>query len=380
MSNLLSKIKILSFVSILLVAAFNGCIEVNKTGEKTSITNQNLTLDKPLLLPDWKDGDYHDYYGTVTKLNELNEEYENLTYLFSIGKSVLGKDIWCIRITNEENKNVKSSCLIDGCIHGNEWESGEVCLYLAEFLLINYRENKTIKDILESSEIYIIPLLNPDGRQDDKRWNENGVDLNRNFDVFFGKLRGGCFRLGKLFGKIKIPYIIFPRLGKWFSNCGRKAFSEPEADSIRSLTKKLINKDFSFYVNCHTAVHTVSSVWITHKPPFELSQQERIVIDFVLDWVEQNTEYEVRKDSIKVGGTVIDWCFKEYHVSSFCFEILSKDYEPFIGHGKHDNLVHWMKTALPFFMFLLANINYLRQWKIPINLPVLPENIPPDPI
>ena len=224
-----------------------------------------------------------------------------------------------------------------------------------------------------------MPLVNPDGRQVDKRWNDNGVDLNRNFDVFYGKLRGNSFRLGKLFGRIKIPYIVFPRLGIWFSNCGRRVFSEPETQAIRSLIEKISHKDFSFYVNCHTAVHTVSIAWLTYRPPFKQTQKEQVLRDYVLEWVEQNTEYEASRESLKVGGVVPDWCFKEYRIPSFCFEILSKDYEPFMGTGKHDNLVHWMKTTLPFFMFLLVNINYLRQWKIPQNQPILPEGVPPKP-
>jgi len=108
----------------------------------------------------------------------------NLIYVFSIGKSVLGKDIWCIRLTNEKSNDIKSSCLIDGYIHGCEWEAGEACLYLDEYLLINFKANETIAHIINSSEVYIIPLLNPDGRQENVRWNDNGIDLNRNFESF----------------------------------------------------------------------------------------------------------------------------------------------------------------------------------------------------
>jgi hypothetical protein len=373
-------LKTLFSTSILLLISIIGCIEKDITNKPIDDKVTEFKLDHPLILPDWKDGEYHDYFGTVDKLNELNSKYSNSTHIFTIGESILGKDIWCIRITNENSHRIKSSCLIDGCIHGNEWESGEACLYLAEFLLINNYKNSSISNILNKSVIYIVPLVNPDGRQDDKRWNNNGVDLNRNFDVFFGKIRGRCIPIGKLFGIIKIPYIKFPRLGIWFSNSGRRAFSEPESKAIMDLTKELDNQDFSFYVNCHTAVHTVGAAWLTHKPPFDLTNQERIVGDYVLDWVDENTEYESFRIPLKVGGVVTDWCFKEYHIPSFCFEILAKEYEPFMGHGKHDNLVHWMKTTLPFFMFLIVNIDNLRQWKIPYNNPSLPEDIPPDPI
>ena len=366
----------------LLTLLFTGCIEEAKEpNEQEEIITSEMNLDQPSILPDWKNEEYHDYIVTSQMLKGFNIRYPDLVDVFIIGKSVLGRNIWCIKITNEKNKEIKSSCLIDGCIHGNEWEAGDACLFLAEYLLINFDHNSTITHTLNTSEVYIVPLLNPDGRQRDERWNYNGVDLNRNFDIFFGKLRGYCLRLGKLFGRIKIPYIQFPRLDIWFSNCGKRAFSEPETQAIRDLMYELdLYTDFSFYVNCHTAVHTISASWLTAFPPFEMTQQEKNIIDHIFEWVKENTEYGTFRTRIKAGGIANDWCFKEFRIPSFGFEILSQDYEPFIGKGKHDNLVHWMKTTLPFFMYVLVNIDNLRQWKTPDIQPSLPEGVPPEPL
>ncbi|MHA2431368.1 MAG: M14 family metallopeptidase, partial [Promethearchaeota archaeon] len=294
------------------------------------------------------------------------------------------------RITNESNNEVKASCLIDGCIHGDEWEAGEACLYLAEYLLINNGDNATITHILNSSEIYIVPLVNPDGRQDDTRWNDNGVDMNRNFDIWFGKLRAKphMLRIGKLFGKIKIPYIRFfsDNPYKWFWNCGRRPFSEPETQALRDFMEELHNyHDFSFYVDCHTATHNIitSIPWAKTilRAPFKITQQEKKLFDYVKDWVEVNTEYEAdRREDNKVGGFSMDWCFKEFRIPSFAFEILSTDYDPWLGKGKHDNLVHWMKTTLPVFMYLLVNIENIHDWETPDIQPFLPEGVPPPPL
>ncbi|VVB61055.1 Zinc carboxypeptidase [uncultured archaeon] len=356
--------------------------------------------DQPSVLPNWTDGDYHDYFGTTEMLNNFNEKYPDLVKVFSIGKSVLGKNIWCIRVTNEKNNTIKSSCLIDGCIHGSEWEGGEACLYLSEYLLINFDANKTITHILNSSEVYIIPLENPDGRQKDDRFNDNGIDLNRNFDVDFGRIRGGAIPLGKLFGRIKIPripfngarnftllYKLFPSFPLWVTNCGRYPFSEPESQAMRDFMRELAKNDFSFYVNCHTATHSINVPWYDIvKPPFTMTEQETNLFHYVLNWVGKNTEYEpvsVLTDKGKRyydSGTVFDWVFKEFRIPSFCFEILSTDYEPLFGEGKHDNLVHWMQTTLPFFMYLLVNIDNLRLWRTPDIQPLLPEGMPPEPL
>ena len=80
---------------------------------KETITK--IQLDQPSILPDWVEGECHDYYGTIQILNDFNEKFPNLVDVFSIGESVLERDILCIRITNEKNNRDKYSCLIDGC-------------------------------------------------------------------------------------------------------------------------------------------------------------------------------------------------------------------------------------------------------------------------
>jgi hypothetical protein len=388
MNKKISQLIAFFLCCILLVVTFSGCIEEKQKTDEILIPE--VKLDQPSILPDWKDGEYHDYYGTIDVLNEFQIKYPNLVNVFSIGNSVLGKDIWCIRITNENNTKPKLSCLIDGCIHGCEWEGCEACLYLAEYLLINFDANETITHILNSSEVYLVPLVNPDGRQKNDVYNDNGINLNRNFDVDFGRIRGGCIPLGKLFGRIKIPYIDTSRLNKWFPsiipwrlfNCGRHPFSEPETQAMRDLMRELENNDFSFYVNCHTAMHNVGVPWVVFKPPFEISKNEQYIFDYVLDWVVDNTEYEKEESVLNfwLSGNAGDWCFKEFRIPSFGIEILSLDYDVFFGEDKHDHLVHWMETTLPFFMYLLVNIENLHEWRTPDIQPSLPEGVPPEPL
>ena len=344
------------------------------------------------ILPDWRDGDYHEYYGTTDLVNEFQIKYPDLVNVFSIGKSVLEKDIRCVRITNENNNQAKSSCVINGGIHGCEWEAVDACLYLVEYLLINFGKNETINNILNTTEIYIVPLLNPDGRKLDDRFNANGVDLNRNFDIDFGRLRGGCLRVGTVFGKKVFTYREFPRLHKWFPsfprfliNCGRRPFSEPETQALRDLIYEIDSHHLSFFLDCHTAVHNLATPWTAFKPPFEMTNQEKRIFNYVREWVAENTEYEdaemsFQGEGYKASGTASDWFFKEFKVPSFTFEILSQDYEPGAGGGKHDSLVHWMKTTIPVFMYLLVNIENLHNWDTPDIQPLLPEGVPPEPL
>ena len=221
------------------------------------------------------------------------------------------------------------------------------------------------------------------------------TNLNRNFDIDFGRIRGGAIPLGKLFGRIKIPTIpfnwsreftllhkLFPSFPLWFENCGRHPFSEPETQAIRDLMRELEHNDFSFYINCHTAGFMFFSPWDAFKPPFEIPKQEQYIYDYITEWIAKNTKYKKgeNKGNSYCCGSAPDWCFKEFRIPSFAVDFLPLDYDPGDGGGKHDNLVHWMKTTLPVFMYLLVNIDNLSQWRTPDIQPSLPEGVPPPPL
>jgi hypothetical protein len=376
--NLSLKINLIFLIIIL--GTISGCIESERQSERSDINLRFIHwYDQPSILPEWTDDQYHNYYETSHTMFDYQTMYPDFVDIFSIGTSVAGKTIWCMKITNEAVTNMKFSCLIDGCIHGSEWESGEACLYLAEYLLINHGWNQTVSTILNTTNIYIIPNVNPDGRQKDYRFNDHGIDLNRNFDVHFGRLRGHSIPLGMLLGRIKIPRIEIPYFG-FLTNSGRRPFSEPETRALRDFMINLGTKKFCFYVTCHTATHQVLSPWSTFKPIFKKTEQEKKVFNQVMDWVVENTEYEDSPLGYKASGTSLDWCFKEFRIPCFTFELLSLDYEPRSGGGRHDHLVHWMKTGLPVFLYLLVNAIELYNWDLPDNNPPLPEGVPPFPI
>jgi len=373
-----SKLKVIILIFILLYCLFIGSIEKN-IDDNLILYNE---LDQPSILPDWIDNEYHDYFKTIELLQELNTSYPHLIDVFSIGQSVQGRNISCIRITNERNISEKFVCFYEGCIHGCEWEAGESCLYFAEYLLINNKINESIANALNTSIIYIIPFLNPDGRESDIRWNDNGIDLNRNFDVHFGRILSRNFKGGLIFNKIKIPGFIVPGIGI-VSNCGKKPFSEPETKALKNFMKLLDASYFSFYISCHTAVHAFDGTSDQYYfPEYKLNNQQKYIIKYVKEWVNTSTEYPAYyQDFTSFGtGNSIEWVYSQYNISTFVLEILSKDYEPYISGGKHDNLTHWMKTSLSVYLYLLVNIENLYNWNIPDIEPLLPEGVPPDPI
>ncbi|MCK4352608.1 DUF2817 domain-containing protein [candidate division WOR-3 bacterium] len=127
---------------------------------------------------------YHGYDALTLKLDSIVIEYPDITKLMSIGKSVEGREIWALCVTDypdliEEEPEIR----IASTIHGNEPPGTELILYMIDSLTQTYDIDPTITWLVDTREIWFIPMLNPDGNAYGTRANANGVDLNRNFPV-----------------------------------------------------------------------------------------------------------------------------------------------------------------------------------------------------
>ena len=109
---------------------------------------------------------YYSYEEVNEALKVLNKAYPELTKLDMVGKSEEGREIYALTINNPATGNDidKPGVYIDGNIHGNEIQAGEVCLYYANMLLTNYGENEKITNVVDKIAHYIIPVVNVDGR------------------------------------------------------------------------------------------------------------------------------------------------------------------------------------------------------------------------
>ncbi len=127
-------------------------------------------------------GFYHTYDQTYAVLDSFVLNYPALCHLDTIGSSVQGRAIWAMRVTDnptiEENE---PEIRLAGNIHGDEQIGTENTLYFLRYLLTNYGSNSAVQNLVNNREIWILPILNPDGHVSDVRNNANGVDLNRDY-------------------------------------------------------------------------------------------------------------------------------------------------------------------------------------------------------
>jgi hypothetical protein len=126
--------------------------------------------------------DFHDYSELTSELQTIASTYPNITNLYELGQSVQGRSIWGLKITdNPDIEENEAEIRFDGCHHGNEYMSVEMPLLLAWHLVENYSVDPTVTDYVDNREIWIVPMVNPDGRQLNQRYNANYVDINRDY-------------------------------------------------------------------------------------------------------------------------------------------------------------------------------------------------------
>ena len=150
---------------------------------------EKLGYNVTLLKTNYPKAGYHDYGQLTAKLNSVNTAYPDITELISIGQSVEGRQIWAFKITdNPDIEENEATIRITGTIHGNEPVGTEMIIYMIDYLSQNYGYDPFVTDLVDNREIWFIPMLNPDGREYQIRYNANWVDLNRNFPVPDGSI------------------------------------------------------------------------------------------------------------------------------------------------------------------------------------------------
>ena len=112
-------------------------------------------------------GKHRAFGELVGVMKRLAEAYPDLSQLYSIGKSLQGRDLWTMEITNKKTgpSHEKPGLWVDGNTHAGEVTGSAVCLKTIWHLLHNYGEDPFVTELLDTRSVYILPRLNPDGAE-----------------------------------------------------------------------------------------------------------------------------------------------------------------------------------------------------------------------
>ncbi len=278
---------------------------------------------------------YHSYATLTLDVNAWADEYPEIVDLVVAGQTELGRNLWVLRISdwNVETKpdgTEKDVVYIDGGHHGNEHLGTELAFLTAEFYIEGWADgDQGVIDVLSTTELHILIMLNADGNDFDTRWNVNQVDLNRNYDHFWNTCPT--------------------------TQPGSVAFSEAET-LANSEYMNMVVPDADLYVTMHTGVWIMLYPW--GKWPDQPSDWE--LFHFIRDDVNSNiSDIPIRNANQGLYpncGTSRDYGYGVMGYPTFTFET---DDEQFLL-GTVEALSERLGEELEVMKYLIENVWYWR--------------------
>lgn len=132
-------------------------------------------------------GQYLTYTQYVDSMIALATDHPEICNLDTLGYSHLNRLLLIMKVSDNPQVDEDEPALhFEGNIHGNEKISWAVIFNMVCYLAENYATDTLVQRLVDTREIWIAPLVNPDGYVASSRYNNNGVDLNRNWGWMWG--------------------------------------------------------------------------------------------------------------------------------------------------------------------------------------------------
>lgn len=252
------------------------------------------------------------------EVNRLQTRFPSLVRVITIGTSVEGRPIRAVKISDNPavDEVAEGDILFAALHHAREWISTETALYLAEQILLRYTTDAAVKADVDNLQIWIVPVVNPDGYAfttpgGDRYWRKNrrnngdgtfGVDLNRNWGYQWGLLSGSS-------------------ADTWNDTYhGTISFSEPEVQTLRTfIDSRPILKAF---VSFHSYGELFLRPWsyTTGDPPGEgtllsLFERSRDAISAV------HSHFYVPDIWYTSSGEATDYLWGQHRIAGFTPEL-----------------------------------------------------------
>lgn len=158
------------------------------------------------------EGVFRTYGGSGGILEELKAQaaaHPKIAQYRVIGTTWQGQEIGAVRVTGDIKKQKKDgkrpTTVYVAAQHAREWITPEMVRRLLDLYLTSYGDDDRITDIVDSTEVWFVPVANPDGydftfEEGNRLWRKNlrdnngdgaitgadGVDLNRNSATHWG--------------------------------------------------------------------------------------------------------------------------------------------------------------------------------------------------
>ena len=263
--------------------------------------------------------EYHDLAEVEAGLEAMAQS--NVAALLDVGDSIEQRDILALKISdNPDLDEGEPKILFVGCHHAREWISVEVPYLLADYLVNNHGVDPAVTALIDAVEIWILPVLNPDGFEytwtSDRYWRKNrrnnggsyGVDLNRNYSYMWGQS-----------GSSGSPSSSTYR--------GEAPFSEPETQAVRDL---IAEGGFTFIMSYHSYGNLILYPWgytSAAAPANARMDDLAATLHDLIDAVGQFYTYGPIYSTIyTTSGDTTDWFLGEHDLMAMTIELRGNDF------------------------------------------------------
>lgn len=250
-------------------------------------------------------GGYHTLSEIEGELYFWAFVYPDLVHVDTVGYSLEGRPIWVMKLSdNVEVDEDEPEIFFNGAIHAREVITIELMVYFINHLL-SHQSEPDIAALINGTEIYYMPVVNPDGYYYNEAtnpgggglWRKNrrdngdgtfGVDLNRNWGYNWGYDDIGSS----------------PETGSQTYR-GTGPFSEPETQVIRDFISA---HEFTIVVNYHSYSNVYLTAWAYRA---DIVMTDLPMHGQLLDSLHILNGYEVYTSLYPVNGESNDWQYGE---------------------------------------------------------------------
>lgn len=271
---------------------------------------------------------YHTYAETQTELQKTVANYPTLAKPGSAGTSYEGRALSLIKISDNAATDENEPEVLFTCNqHAREHLTTEMCLHIVQRLTSGYATDPAIKRLVDSTEIWVIPSVNPDGSEYDisggtfHSWRKNrqgpGTDTNRNWGYKWGCCGGSS--------------------GSTSSETyrGTAAFSAPETRAVSNWVNSRVVGGVQ-QIKTHIDFHTYSELvlwpfgytYADTAPGLTAAEAQKFQTLGKQMAATNGYTPEQSSDLYITDGSVNDWMWATHKIWSFTFEMYPKGSSP----------------------------------------------------
>lgn len=173
---------------------------------------------------------YYTYQQIITIADSLQTAFPGICKKIIIGQSLGNRQLAVLKISDNVNLDeAEPEIFFEAGIHGDEVGGPENLIRYAREICKGYGVNSEYTTIINQTEIFLLLMVNPDGRENMSRYNNNGVDLNRD-----------CGYMWNAEGNSSGP------------------FSQHESKMVRDF---VFSNQFTSFTDYHSGIEIISCPW-----------------------------------------------------------------------------------------------------------------------